>query len=243
MSTWTSKALLLAAALGLAACEGGFPGASRGTPAQSQIAVADASVVIAGPVGFCVDPASTQIGGDVPFVMMGNCAAISGNGRAPQPNVRAVLTAAVAPLAEGAGFDGAATAELDTFFRSPPGRAMLSRTGDAGTVEVLESFSEGDIFYLYTRDTSPGPVANLDDDHWRAYFGLSGRVVSASVLDFGTSALDRDVGLAVLQGFTNRIQTQTQTQAQNGGTNAPVQAEPAPLGALGLFRKFLGQST
>lgn len=250
MSTWTSKAVLLAGLIGLAGCEGGFPGVSRGTPAQSQITVADASVVIAGPAGFCVDPASTRVERDVPFVMLGSCAAISRNRRAPQPNVRAVLTAAVAPLPEGGGFDGAATEELASFFRSPPGRAMLSWTGDADTVDVLESFSEGDVFYMHTRDTSPGPVARLDDDQWRAYFGLNGRVVSASVLDFGESALDRDVGLAVLRGFTNRIQTQT-LAAQNAPVAAPATAAVAtaptldPLGALrrmGLFRKILGQS-
>lgn len=206
--------------LALAGCDT-LMGVTGGLPVETQTVVADGAVVVAGPRGFCVDPASTRPSGEVPFVMMGNCAVISRDGRAPQPNVKAVLTATVATLDPPFVFDSADPG-LPIFFEGTEGRAALSRAGDPATVEVLESFVRGPAFYLHARDTSPGPVANLDATHWRAIFGVNGRVVSAAVLDFQGSALPPDRSLTVLSEFVERI------RMQSVGRGAPVAVVQAP---------------
>ena len=86
MSRYVKTAFCAAVCFIVSGCAD-FLAVSRGIPVQMQVTVADGSVVVAGPRGFCVDPKSTRTVGNVPFVMMGNCAAISGDWRAPQPGI------------------------------------------------------------------------------------------------------------------------------------------------------------
>lgn len=223
MSRTLKTTLGVCVVIALAGCDT-LMGVTRGVPVETQVAVADGAVVVAGPRGFCVDTASTRPSGAVPFVMMGNCAVISRDGRAPQPDIRAVLTASVATLDPAFVFDSADPG-LPVFFQSAEGRAALSRAGDPASVEVLESFARGPAFYLHARDTSPGPVANLDATHWRAVFGVNGRVVSAAVLDFQGSALPPDRSLMVLSQFVDRI------RMQSVGRGAPLVVAQAPAAA------------
>lgn len=235
---------------------GGGTTASRGVPAQEKIAVSQNAVVIAGPRGFCVDPSGTQANSSTPFVMLGNCATISGRENAPQPTARAVLTATVAepdPTLQVAG----AGAELQAFFQSEAGRAALARDGDPGKVQVHDSFEEDGIFYIRATDSGNGPVANLSKDQWRAYMDVNNRLVSASVLHFENSPLPAEQGLEVLRVFTSRIQQESPADGQTAviapPVTQPVQAPPvapraaparepskAPLSGVGLFRRILG---
>jgi len=235
MSRYLKTALCLSACVFVSGCAD-FLAASRGIPVQMQVTVADGAVVVAGPRGFCVDPKSTRTVGNVPFVMMGNCAAISGDGRAPQPGIEAVLTATVATSDPNFTFDSNDPA-LPIFFEGDAGRAALSRAGDPRTVDVIESFARGPVFYVHARDTSPAPVDNIDATHWRALFEVNGRVVSASVLDFKGSALSPERSLSVLTRFANSIRTQSvgrgsdvrATVAQGGATPAGLGAQLRPL--------------
>jgi hypothetical protein len=262
MSIWTSKAAVActALAMALAGCgDGRFAdvGAaiSRGAPARDRIAVADNAVVIAGPSGFCVDPRSTKAAGPAPFVMMGNCASISGNSGAAQPQVQAVLTATVIPMVAAETFDGTA-AQLQAFFMSEEGRRALSRSGNPETVAVQEMFAEGDTFYLRANDTSPGPANNLAAEHWRAYFNVNDRLVSATVLGFQGRQMTPEQGLSVVRDFADRIRDASPAAGQvpAAAITVPVaspvpvpQATPARapwrgdgLGNVGIFRRLLG---
>lgn len=230
MSRYVKTALSAAVCLVVCGCADSLA-VSRDIPVQMQVTVADGSVVVAGPRGFCVDPKSTRTVGDAPFVMMGNCAAISGDGRAPQPGIEAVLTATVATLDPNFTFDSNDPA-LHIFFEGDAGRAALSRAGDPRTVEVIESFARGPVFYVHARDTSPAPVDNIDETHWRAIFGVNGRVVSASVLDFKSSALSREMSLNVLTRFANRIRA----QSVGRGAEVRVAAAPVPVALGGQLR-------
>jgi len=230
MSRYVKTAFCAAVCFIVSGCAD-FLAVSRGIPVQMQVTVADGSVVVAGPRGFCVDPKSTRTVGNVPFVMMGNCAAISGDGRAPQPGIEAVLTATVATLDPNFTFDSNDPA-LPIFFEGDAGRAALSRAGDPRTVVVIESFARGPVFYVHARDTSPAPVDNIDETHWRAIFGVNGRVVSASVLDFKGSALSPERSLNVLTRFANRIRA----QSVGRGTEVRVAAAPVPVALGGQLR-------
>ena len=171
-----------------------LPGCLAGAPEVSRTAttltVADRPMVIAGPPGFCVDPRATQIGVDNAFVLLGNCAAITGRPGARQPDLRALLTATVA---ESDTPDAVARApgRLDAFFRSAAGRRALSRDGRAASVRVLESFAQGGVYFLHASDRSNGIVPGMAADYWRAYFDLDGRIVSVSALGFRDAPLSR----------------------------------------------------
>jgi hypothetical protein len=67
----------------------------------------------------------------------------------------------------------ASTEALRSFMSSPDGRRVLSRTGRAEDVEVLESGVLDDRLMLHLKDRIAG-------DYWRAIIGVNGRLVTIS---------------------------------------------------------------
>jgi len=206
MSTWISErrlpAVFLCLGLAVAACVPGGPFATARD--STTLTVGGTAVTVAGPEGFCIDPAATSETGDSAFALFGNCAAIAGRADMPQPELRAVLTVTVSG-GEGAATIAGSIDALDGYFRSTAGRRALSRAGDPATVEVLETFQQEAVFYIHARDASPGFAPGMSPDYWRAYFDLAGRIVTVSAIGFDAAPLSRSEGLAALRGFAARI--------------------------------------
>lgn len=204
----------LAMALGLTACQflpqiadapsSPAPAATRtGTdgPPPARMAVANGAVVIAGPRGFCIDRAASQdSGGRAALTVLASCRALGAGPFAPRPAHAAVLTAAVASPGRGGAVDTEAPG-LDAFFRSQAGRAALSRTGKATTVEVLETLPGDAALLLHLTDTAPFGWGAVQPDYWRALLMIGGRTVTLSVLTRPDAGLARDDGLALLRDF------------------------------------------
>ncbi|MBY6201645.1 hypothetical protein KUV65_09750 [Maritalea mobilis] len=227
--------------LALAGCVGGL-----GASAPREAIVTQSAIIVTGPEGFCVDETATRDDGATAFVLLGNCAAISSSRRADQPSVPAVLTAAIsAPSDEGAIADS--LGELDAFFRSEQGLALLSRSQDPETVTVLDTRIEGDMFLLHASDVSAGSVEGVQRDYWRAYLDLGQRITTLSVLALEDREVSEAESLATLRAFAGAV------QAANAGLGdtapivapaVPVEAvQPPPSGGLfnvGLFRRIFG---
>jgi hypothetical protein len=128
--------------------------------APAQAVVTSDMIVITGPPGFCVDESATRAENDTAFVLLGNCAAISESRRADQPDVPVVLTAAISEASDG-GSISESLGDLDSYFRSEGGRALLSRTQDAGAVNVIETLVEADQFLIHASDTSTGAMEGV----------------------------------------------------------------------------------
>ena len=223
MSTWISRfapALLL---LFLAGCVGmGLGGES------DRVALTDDRIMLVGPRGFCIDPSETRNTGPDGFAVFGNCAGLSGSRFTRQPQAPAVLTGAISEPSDEGGIS-ASLATLPAFFRSPDGARLLSRAGDPETVEVLQSFVAGDVFYLRASDSSPGSVPGVQDTYWRAYFDLGPRIITLSVLALEGEATDEAAQLSVLESFVS------ETSAANPTGGSAESAAPAEAGGSGLF--------
>jgi len=221
MSTWTSKAnaaALFLTAL-LTACGGVGPLRPQGPPPMRQIAVTSDEVIVTGPRGFCVDPTSTEERADTAFVLLGNCAVISDRRGEAQPQVQAVLTASVSEAGLGQSLRESIP-ELDRFFRSQEGRQLLSRGGDPGSVEIIDSFFQGDVYYLHARDTSAGEIDDVSEVYWRSYLDVGPRIATLTVLETEAETDGSEHGLAALQSFTNAM------------IAANAERDPAPVSAV-----------
>lgn len=205
------RAALGAACLALAACDAaGFQGLRAGlSPAPSQVAVTSDRIVVTGPRGFCVDPTATRDTAETGFVVLGNCAAIANSRRAAQPATPAVLTATIS---ERAGDRRLADSldQLDSFFRSDEGKALLSRSRNPDRVRILETDSTGDVFLLHatdrSTDRSTGAIADVQQTYWRAYLDVGPRIATLSVLALQDRSLTRDESLSLLRRFVQSVQ-------------------------------------
>ncbi|ABD52980.1 hypothetical protein [Jannaschia sp. CCS1] len=194
-------ALLLGPAALLAACVG----LGGGDDAPREVQVTADAVTITGPRGFCVDPTAVRNTDDTGFVLLGNCAAISGSARAGQPDVPAVLTAAVSAPSSGGGLTANLDA-LETFFQSDDGRALLSRSGDASTVQILDTRRQAGMFLLHARDSSAGEVVGVASDYWRAYLDVGTRLATLSVLALEDAEVSNAQVLSTLTQFATAVQ-------------------------------------
>ncbi len=205
MSTWTSSGLLLAAAIGLAACGAGI---DVGRRALQSVAVADRSVVVGGPPGYCVDPAASHDGADA-FVLLGSCASILQDPDEPRPSVPAILAVTVSSDASSS-LDVAQSGEvLEAYVRSEAGRASLSREGRADTVTILEVRRTESTMYIRVRDTSAGQLGGSDDAYWRALLDVNGRLVTVSVIGARSPPMQSEDGLRLLDAAAQRIRTES----------------------------------
>ena len=247
MSTWTSRALVLTFVL-VTAC-GRLGVGPVGTPPVPAVAVTSDMVTVTGPEGFCVDPESTRDSGDTAFVLMGNCAVISGRRSAGQPSVPAVLTASLSE-ADASQTLRDAIPDLSGFFSSEEGRQLLSRAGEAETVEVLDSFHQGDVFYLHARDSSASEIQNVSSDYWRSYLDVGDRIATLTVLGREESPIPSDTGLQTLRAFTQAVQDANAVGAVPAApvaVPAPATVAPSPartrgtLWNVGLFRRIMGR--
>ncbi len=182
------KGLAALACLILAACAGGL-GQSRNAP--SEITLPDGTIV-AGASGWCIDEATSRASRNTSVVVLGSCAAIAGEAKAPRPNVPGVVTVSV-EAEPGAMPDGEA---LQKFFVSDAGRAALARNGEADSVSILETRLEDDLLYLHAADSSVAPGAS--NEIWRALFGLSGRFIVVSFFSRPEDSIESEDGLNTL---------------------------------------------
>ena len=270
-------ALLLGLTLALAGCGGGFRegggsstgggpapinpmaslfGALPGRGGPTETTVTASNIRIGGPEGFCIDTQSGQDDGLSAFVMLTNCSVLAGRSNLTG-EARAVLTASVRQNADGP--IATRLGEVDQILRSEAGRATLSRSGDAATVTVLDSFAQDNTLYLRLRDTSTALQADTTDEHWRAIFDLDAALVTLAVQGVASDPLSPDTGLRLLQTYAARVKTLNGLAApapppapyqsapvseeRDDGPRSPAVRAPigfGTLGTVGLFRRLLG---
>jgi phage-related tail fiber protein len=199
--------------------------------APREVQVTSDLVTITGPSGFCVDTTATRNSADTGFVLMGNCAAISGSSRAAQPDISAVLTATIAAAASATLVDNLGA--LDSL--SEEGRALLSRSGEASSVEILDTRTTAGMFLLHARDTSGDGMVGVATDYWRAYLQIGQRLATLQVLALAEADVSDEAALRALTQFAAAV------QGANSGANSADLPQDARNETIGPFRTGLFQ--
>lgn len=198
MSIWTSKrfvwGLALCLPLMMACVPPAGPGGVSSGVAPRKVSVLAGQITAAAPAGYCIDPAAVLQSGDSAIVLIGRCD--GQDTRAP-----AILSVTVGETGSGAGVGPSAGPELAAFFTSNAGRAVLSRSGRAKTVTVLEAVGAGNAFLIRLRDTSPNRDGAGQAESWRAVLALSGRLVSLNVTGTAAAPMDSAAMRKLLDGF------------------------------------------
>lgn len=186
-------------ALVLAGCQG----IALGSRPTESVSLADGAITISGPQGYCIDRRLSRLRGES-FVVLGSCAALSRGAEGPA-GIPGVLTATVSANATPAL---PSSEVLENFLRSPAGLAAVSRSSQAGTVEIQEAETSDGILFLTIHDSAPAREgAAVDPVYWRAIFELNGRLVTATVMSFTDRPLGPDAGRGLLSRFVAELKT------------------------------------
>ena len=210
MSTWTSRAAVFALTLAAAGCV-----ESGGAPVQ-RLAVQDGAVVVAGPAGYCIDRGGSRNSAESSFVLLLPCPTLSGAAGTRAPATAAVLTASILSGTLDDGQVAAVLPGLAAFFRSEPGRAALSRTGKADTVEVAEVAEREGVMYLRASDTSRPAGPRVEPEYWRAVLSIRGRLVTLSVLGMSDRPIGAREKRQLLAAFVQSLEAANPGQASGG---------------------------
>ena len=179
------RALLgLLAALGLAACD--TPGGS------TRVAVLGGAVTVAAPGGYCVSADQVEQSKDTAVALIGRC--LSSGLVAP-----AVISVSVGPAGSG-GVMVAGDDALTVFFGSAEGLALLSRSGKAADVTLIETRPAPGALLMLLQDAYLGR-------YWRAVTAVNGRLVTISARGTGDVALDEGASLRAVQAALSALQT------------------------------------
>lgn len=207
---WRLQSLGLAALIGLAGC-GGLD-RLRPEPARESVSVARNSVTIAGPPGYCIDDDASSLRGETPFVLLGSCAAISGDDAAKTPVQLGVLTAVVSR--PGGPSFAETLPQLEAFLASSAGRSALARDGRADSVKVLSARQSGAAMIVHLEDTSANIAPGIMPEYWRGLFEVNGRLVTVSVMSFENLPMGSEASVAMLGAFIDRIRQATRPQGE-----------------------------
>jgi hypothetical protein len=192
-------AALAAAALALAACE---PAGIAGNPTRATVSVAGNAIGVAGPSGFCVDGASTDVNSAGAFLLMADCRLLGGAGGGGR-TAGAALTASIS--AGGLGGEGddplQSLQDLQDFVGTAEGLALVGRSGSSRGVRIVSSLQQGDVLYLLVEDAGPQPIAGIEPRFWRAFLDLDGHLAVLSVLGFEGAGAGSQQGLDLLAAF------------------------------------------
>lgn len=178
-----------ACALGLAGCaELNLNGAQ--TPVQ-QAALLGGAVGVAGPAGYCVDLADSQLIRG--FALLAPCATLGLSG------VDAARSAGIITVQAGrigtAAVSGSEPA-LAGFLESDAGAALLSDSADG--VSVLSTSSTDNKVVVHFEDSSGTPIAGTQDEAWRGFVDIEGRLVTISARGLASQPLESETGAALL---------------------------------------------
>ena len=70
---------------------------------------------------------------------------------------------------------------------------------------MLDSFHQGDIYYLRARDSSASDIQNVASDYWRSYLDIGDRIATLTVLAREDEPISPEEGLATLRQFTQAV--------------------------------------
>ena len=174
-----------------------------GRAAPSSLLVSN-DVVVSGPPGYCIDKQASRVAesGEA-FVLLGSCASITGEAGAERPDHPGLLTVTVSTHLVGLN-DADLAPALSGFFQGEAGRAALSRSGEAGAIQLLETRVVRDKLVLHFTDASVRSKG-IASEHWRSIFSVNGRLVTAAVSGFGDRPLSDAEGYDTLEDLSARI--------------------------------------
>lgn len=158
-----------------------------------------ARIVVGGPSGFCINKRQSRTTTTGAFIVLGPCVPKE----ASAAGIAGLLVANVSPdTSFGQSTNPKA---LKAYFKTNTGRKLLSNSGIAKSVDILETTTNNGVFFIHTRDSSDPLLLDTTSEKWRGFFSVSERMVSISLVNFTETPISQSAALRKLEAFSTRI--------------------------------------
>lgn len=203
--------VFMLALLPLAACMGrGLPPQSSAEMALRELPLYGGDIVVRGPDGYCVDPASHRQNSGSTLVFIGSCEALTG--KAGTRVEAALMTVTVTPRR--------------------PRTSQPTASGIAAALSpkaVLEQIDEDGIAMVHFNAGGDAALPGGDPRYWRAGMALGGHLLSLAVYGPDGSRIAGPGGQSLLRALASEIRSASPHGARSATAehNAPTQAKAA----------------
>lgn len=175
----------LAAVIAIAGCTALAP--------SRTVSFLDGTVVAVAPSGYCIDAQASKPKDG--FAVIASCATLDAT-QTP-PAVVGVVTMQVGPA--GSGTIAQDEIAMRDFLITPAGAALLSHRGNAQDVTILSAQAFDRQIMVHFTDKGPPPVAGLQNEEWRAFTEIDGRLVTIGVRGLAAAPLQDGPGASLLK--------------------------------------------
>lgn len=183
-----------AVALGLLA----LSACSKPAPVKS-LALLDGEITATTPAGYCVDTSTSDPASG--FAVMAPCATLGAGD--PAPDALGVATVQVGPP-ESSVVSGAES-DLRKLLETDEGAALLSADGAADEINILYAQALENSVTVHFADDGDGPITGLQNQEWRAFTDINGRLVTVAVRGLATAPLQDGTGSWLLNLVVNGL--------------------------------------
>lgn len=167
----------------------------------------DGAVTAAAPAGYCVDAQASKPA--TGFAVLAPCASLGEPDAAP--DVVGIATIQIGPA--GSGTIAEAELAMRDFLITAEGARLLSHRGVASDITVLSTQAFDRQVMVHFSDAGPPPVAGLQNEEWRAFTAVDGRLVTIGVRGLAAAPLRDGPGAGLLKLILAGVQ---------GPASAPV---------------------
>ena len=162
-------------------------------PVSNVTRLAGGTISLQAPQGYCTDPVASRPQSD--FIVLMPCASLGVDG--PVPAVLGLVT--VQAGAEGSGSIATDEGALRDFLTTARGRALLSAAGNSADIRILSTQAFDDQVMVHFTDAGDPPLTGLQQEEWRAFRNIGGRLVTIGVRGLATAPLRDGPGAALLK--------------------------------------------
>lgn len=180
---------------------------------QKSVVLVDGDVIAQMPAGYCVDIAASRARDG--FAVVAPCATLGEAEAAP-------LAIGIATIQVGAGGTASVAGnetQMRDFFSSDAGAVLLSSDGRAGSIDVISARASSGRVSVHFKDSETPPIAGQQDEEWRAFKDVNGRLVTIALRGLAAAPLDANMAGWLLGMFANGVKPATTPPANQAPDN------------------------
>ena len=181
--------------------------------ATRSVSLEQGAVVATAPAGYCMDGRASSVAND--FALIAPCVTLGLD--MPAPEIVGLATIQVGP--PESGLIAVDELALRDFLITDAGARLLTQANGPSAINVLSTQAFDDQVMIHFTDQGPPPVDGLQQEEWRAFANVNGRLVTIGVRGLAAAPLPDGPGATLLKQVLAGIEgpPDTVSQIPSGG--------------------------